>query len=131
MNLILSLTLLSNALISLQTTIPLTIAPVSPIFEPRQEILSEVDIFLSKLEICESNGTDVKVLDTNGKYSYSYFQFQEETFNHFGELYKLPHNDIYSRDQQYAIARKMIENGLWRHWYNCSKKIGNIPLSSP
>ncbi len=90
-----------------------------------------VDTYLTKLEQCESGGKDITILDTNKKYSYAYFQFQRQTFDHFGKVYNLSHSDIHSRDQQYAIARAMIENGLWKNWYNCGKSVGLDTYTPP
>ncbi len=91
--------------------------------------VSPLDVWMTKLELCESGGQDVRVLDTNNKYSYGYFQFQMDTFNRFGLLYHLDHSDIHSRPQQYAIAKAMVSDGLWKHWYNCGKKIGLPPVT--
>lgn len=44
------------------------------------------------------------------------FQFKKKTFDYFGELYKLPHNDIYSRAQQTQIARRMLLDKITSHW---------------
>lgn len=88
---------------------------------------STIDTWLDRLEGCESEHRDVTVMDTNGKYSYGWLQFQQSTFDTYGKIYFLPHSNIHSRDQQYAIAEKMIADGLWRHWYNCTIKIG-LPL---
>ena len=79
---------------------------------------------MPKLEYCESQDRDITILDTNGKYSYAWFMFQRATFDNYGKLYDLPHDDIHSYSQQYAIAEKMLENGGWRNWLHCAEKIG-------
>lgn len=82
---------------------------------------------LDLLSFCESGQKEqIKVLDTNGKYSYGLLMFQRGTFDFFGEKYGLQHDDIYSRKQQLEIAKRMIEDGLIYHWRNCAKKQGLI-----
>lgn len=47
--------------------------------------------------------------------------FQRDTFNRYGEKYNVPHDNIYSDDQQEMIALHMLNDGLWKNWYTCSK----------
>ena len=82
-----------------------------------------VDQQLIALEQCESGGKDITILDTNNRYSHGWFQFQTATFNKYGELYNLPHDNIHSRVEQYEIAKAIIFDGGWRNWYNCGKTI--------
>lgn len=82
-----------------------------------------IDKSLNALEMCESGGRDVTVLDTNKKYSIGYFQFQQATFDKYGELYSTPHDNIHSRVQQYELTKEIILHGGWRNWYNCGKSI--------
>lgn len=49
--------------------------------------------------------------------------FQKATFNAYGKLYELPHDNIYSDDQQKAIATAMLNDGLWKKWLNCGRKV--------
>ena|SRR6185437_7948932 len=87
-------------------------------------------IYISALEQCESKGrTDIKILDTNGRYSYGILQFQMATFNKYGEKYNLPHDNIYSKEQQELIALYMLNDGLWRQWYTCAKPL--VWVTSP
>ena len=91
----------------------------------------DVWVALDRLILCESSGKRlIKVLDKNSRYSYSSLMFQRETFDSFGEKYGLPHNDIYSRGEQIAIAKRMLEepNG-WKNWYRCSVKNGVDKMS--
>lgn len=86
---------------------------------------SGIDEAIDKLAQCESQQTpDLRIIDTNGKYSTGWLMFQDATFEYFGEKYDLPHDDIWNPEQQIAIAQKMIENGYWYHWRICGKKIG-------
>ena len=80
------------------------------------------------LEQCESHGNEhATVFDTNKRYSRGILQFQDATFNYYGEKYGLPHDDIYSKDQQELIALYMLNQGLDNQWKNCTKKLGHYP----
>ena len=85
---------------------------------------------LERLAQCESrSSTTVKIIDTNGKYSYSLFQFQEGTFIQQNRIYGiLPEleadefeNVIYDPLIQIRLAQKMLDDGKWTNWYNCLK----------
>ena len=90
-----------------------------------ENVEDQLDILIGKLATCESGQIpDMKVLDSNNKFSYGWLQFQKATFDGFGEQYGLPHDDILSPAQQIPIAKKMIENGLWFHWKICGEKVG-------
>lgn len=106
--------------------------------EPVKTELSTSQVeWLAKLEMCESSGsTTIRILDTNKKFSTGSYQFQDQTFLENGKRYGLIATStekaeplIYSRELQTQIAHKMLlENEGWRHWTNCSKKIGkNYP----
>lgn len=92
-------------------------------------------MWLHSLEWCESSGrTDIRILDTNDKYSYGALQFQFETFKGFGKGYGIiPESFTDSQvlsiikdiDTQEAIAHQMLLRGLSGHWLNCSNKIGS------
>lgn len=41
----------------------------------------------------------------------------------YGKKYGLPHDDISSDEQQAMIALYMLNDGLHRHWFHCSKKV--------
>jgi len=121
--------ILLSSLINLQTayaeSVPTTY--IAPIVQPQasQPLTGDVSSFMPKLEYCESQDINQPPkIDTDGEYSTGYFQFHTTTFNNYGAYYKLPHDDITSYDEQYAITKAMLEHGLWRQWYNCSKKIG-------
>lgn len=94
-----------------------------------------LDYFLDKLEMCESSGDPtVIVLDTNGLNSRGAYQFQFRTAKHFmgkyGMLDGLEDEDIinliHNREFARGLAKKIIttEKEGWRHWFNCSRKIG-------
>ena len=123
MEIILALAFISASLLNVQQQLQALQASQTT----QVPISKQIDDWLIKLETCESRGKDITILDTNNRYSYGWFQFQRQTFNHYGDLYGLPHDNIHSFDQQFAIAHKMIENGLQNQWYNCTKSIGNPP----
>ena len=79
---------------------------------------------LELLSQCESSGRQYAInsKEIHGS-SYGILQFRLETFNHFGKRYGLPHTDIFSKEQQFAIAKAMIEDGRGNHWA-CWRKLG-------
>lgn len=92
-----------------------------------------LDSWIKKLVYLESEGkNNIKVLDSNGLYSFGCLQFQMGTFRGFGLKYGLISGDddlysvIYDCSLQKQIAKKMIEDnpGNWRHWYNSVKTKG-------
>jgi hypothetical protein len=100
------------------------------------EEASALDIWLEKLAQKESEGRErIKILDTNGKYSYGCLQFQEWTFKSYGQKYgvlKDPsswENKIYDCNVQKQLAKKMIQNEyvLWQSWYT-SVMVRNLGL---
>ena len=145
-----SLATLSILLLQLQTTLAKTAPTGEVIFEtpsitqtaqnlPTAQFYAEnrADSSpISKLAECESgNRWDIRILDTNGKYSYSGLQFQSRTFWSYGKKYGVFAEDtteaqalkfIYSPASQIQIAEKMLADGLWFHWRNCFAK-KNLP----
>lgn len=100
------------------------------------------ELWLASLEYCESQGrSDLRIIDTNGYYSYGAFQFQMGTFIGFGKQYGVLDKDmtyeeargvnkdgpIYDQQIQKEIVVHMVEDGLDYHWYNCTKKFGHYP----
>lgn len=72
---------------------------------------------------------DFCIMDSNGKRSCGMLQFQDDTFRWMGELFNLPHDDIFSYEQArdlYIAARRagIVHN----HWKTCYKKLGLSPL---
>ncbi len=84
---------------------------------------------------CESMGsTTVRVLDTNGKYSYGFLQFQMATWLGYGKQFGATKENIYDAELQKKVARYMLDNpketGGWKNWYNCTtQKIGPYPTA--
>lgn len=99
------------------------------------------DLWLASLEWCESRGNpNVKVLDSNDKYSYGAFQFQMQTFLWQGKKHGLVATSttekqgktlIYDYGLQRQLVAIMVSNGLEYHWKNCTRKIGPYPKDLP
>jgi len=105
--------------------IPQVVVNPQPIITHRQ------DLFLGLLEWCESGGRpNIKILDSNNKYSYGSFMFQMDTWLKYGKQYQLIPNDIspaqaekdiFDYETQKKIANRMLIDKLgdnWRHCYN-------------
>ena len=87
-------------------------------------ILAKID----RLAECESsNRWNIKVLDTNNRYSYGGLQFQKETFLRANRKYKvLPdledgefENAIYDEWTQRELAYHILEDGGSSNWKIC------------
>lgn len=89
--------------------------------------VSPVDIFLDKLAECESGGNP-KALNPHdyGSRSVGLYQFKDGTFAAYSKAYKLNNvpADIWNPEKQKELARLMLLDGGWKHWKNCSVKIG-------
>ena len=125
------------------TPSPTPYIPVMEVVEPAREVVAEKEVepnleqeaWLAKLEQCESGGrTTVKVLDTNGKYSYGRYQFQAQTWLSYGKQYGLVASStnqveplIFDGELQKQIAHKMLADGGRDHWFNCSRPLGKYP----
>lgn len=68
---------------------------------------AEWNVLLTALSTVESNGrTNIRVLDTNGKYSYGCLQIQDLYLADSGLGYKL--EDLYSKDISFAVAKAYL-----------------------
>ena len=83
---------------------------------------------IDSLVACESGGRwNIRVLDTNGRYSYSGLQFQLDTFIRYNKVYKvLPDmedgealNAIYDEWTQRELAYHILKDGGHYNWRNC------------
>lgn len=94
------------------------------------QISAKQDIYLAKIVECESGGNEtIKVVDSNGYYSYGAFQFQKGTFLSQSDLYSLGYTDkdIFDYRKQKYLAHLMLKDGGEGHWYNCTKNLGKYP----
>ena len=92
-------------------------------------ITSQQRVWLNKLEQCESNvDKDMKIIDSNNRYSYGILQFQMETFLREGKKYGLVDSKItmvkaekliFNVELQEKLADKMLTDGGESNWYNC------------
>lgn len=90
---------------------------------------SPLDLWIEKLAYAESSGQEnIRILDSNNRYSYGCLQFQELTFKSFSERYHL-FGDLMDCQLQKQIAKRMIQEDPenWRHWYNSVKLLGPPP----
>lgn len=134
--LVLALTLLQTTLAAPIPTNEVAQQP-APIIEAAQTPVESREYHpkIELLAMCEStNRPNIRIVDTNGYYSYGALQFQLGTFISYGKKYGILEKDItqdeartliFRADLQRAIATEMLkEVGGWRHWTNCAKKIG-------
>lgn len=92
------------------------------------------EIWIDALSKCENvtASTTLRILDTNNKYSHGLFMFQMGTWLHYGKEFGATKENIYDPDLQRIVAREMLDNGGYTHWWNCSKykvipKLGEYP----
>lgn len=102
---------------------------------------SHLDAWINGLIQKESSGqTNIKILDTNNRYSYGCLQFQMPTFIAYGKRYGFISGTeanleslIMSCSLQKAIAKKMIldDSDNWRHWYHSvyTRGLGLPPIN--
>lgn len=91
--------------------------------------------WIDALADCEStSSTTIKILDTNGYYSYGLLMFQQSTWLSYGKKFGATKENIFDGELQRKVARSMLDAGGQDHWYNCNKKlelkIGKYPLDS-
>ncbi len=117
------------------------IVEISPVEARAQEIKREVkqstlslENWIIKLEEKESGRrADIKILDVNGRYSYSCLQFQKSTLKtyalKFGLRSEITEKDMFDCSLQKQVAMAMIRDdyGNWRHWENSVLAIGLPP----
>jgi hypothetical protein len=92
-------------------------------------------VWIDGLADCESqSSTTIKILDTNGYYSYGLLMFQQKTWLSYGKKFGATKENIFDEELQRIVARSMLDNNGSGHWFNCNKKlelkIGKYPLDS-
>ena len=100
----------------------------------KAKVEEDKNTILECLSYLESNhNSNLKVLDSNNKYSYGAFQFQISTLtdefpeSSNAERIAIAKDYIHSKE----VAKRMIfEEGKWAKWYNSFKKMenGRCPL---
>ena len=112
-----------------------------PVQSPVEVLRSNYEVsfeeWIDQLAEAESgNDPELKILDTNRKYSYGCLQFQLSTFRQYSREYSLfkdsavnLRKEIYNCESQRKLAALMIRDDYenWRHWRNTVKKIGKPP----
>jgi len=84
---------------------------------------SSKEIWISKLAECESMGsTTIKVLDTNGYFSYGKYQWQMASWLNY-RIQGATKENILDEKMQDKITRYALDQGKWEMWYNCGKII--------
>lgn len=116
--------MLASWLISILLTAPSPVlSPLIPIAHAEE---NKQTLWIEKLIACESMGsTTIRVLDTNGKYSYGLFQFQLSTWLSYGKEFGATKENIYNGELQRRVAKSMLDAGGWRHWYHCSRRVSS------
>lgn len=123
--------LFSPAVGNVNATIPMPLIST----ETHKTERSETPKIIKDLIQCESGGKNIKIVDTNGYYSYGILQYQLATFRKYGEKYGLIEKGltnkelrilIMDKNLQIRLTEKILEepNG-WTHWLNCWNKIQN------
>lgn len=111
-------------------------ATSTPVVVKEVDILSKNQrVWIGALEYCESRGrSDIKILDSNDRYSYGILQFQMDTFLRYGKKYGIiatstteleAEKMIYDPDLQEKVAHRILLDGGEKNWNNCYKKYLN------
>ena len=76
------------------------------------------------LALCESSERPrVRVVDSNGYYSYGRLQFQLGTWKAYGAKFGASRANIYDGALQEKVAISMLDKGENYHWRTCSKRV--------
>ena len=88
----------------------------------------DLNLIIPKLIVCESGGRSVKVIDSNGYYSYGILQYQKRTWELFSKESGITGNPMVPAD---AIRMTIwaVQNGKIGHWRNCARKLGFLGLA--
>lgn len=109
-----ALLMMSNTNLSV-LTVPITLY-ADPIEEHKTA-------WVEALHQCENPDNIPWIWDTNGLRSYGAFMFQKSTWISYGKNFGATMENIDDDKLQAKVVRSMLDKGLWRHWYNCSKEI--------
>jgi hypothetical protein len=89
-----------------------------------------INKLLDDLSFCESGHRANIIVWDNGSYSYGEFMFKLPTIKMYSIRYEMLPGDLedadyinWALDGQYSrkLAKRIIEDGGWRNWYNCLK----------
>ena len=70
---------------------------------------------VAQLIRCESGGRNVKIVDSNGYYSYGILQIQSSTWNWWSEMAGIKGNPMIPQDA-IKVANWAVANGYGPHW---------------
>jgi len=138
-SLILTLSLLSSALTSLQVTLTEIkvaeargIALEAPVV-PQDSREDKIREYIAKLRKCESGGKDTALnpKDTDGTESIGRFQFKTATFYGFAKQYNIKVTSVWNGDEQEQILRRMIDDPKVKfrgQFPACTRMIGLPPM---
>ncbi len=87
----------------------------------KRAVVQRTSAIIEKLIQCESGGKNVKIIDSNGYYSYGILQFQKATWDGWSEQSGIE-GDPMVREDAIRMAEWAIKNGLLSHW-SCARKI--------
>ena len=108
---------------------------------PAKEITHQQDLWIGRLEWCESSGDNeaINKIDLDGTPSYYAFQFKPSTFKYYAIKYKILSDDLEDEDYfnwmgDYEKQRKVVEkmvNDPGIDWYqqfpDCTRRLGLPP----
>lgn len=99
---------------------------VSPVFSVpiHYEEPDPKEIWMDALAQCESHGsTTVRVWDVNDRWSVGKYQYQYATWLTYSKKFGTTKENITDGDLQDLVTRHILDNGGWKNWYNCGKKL--------
>ncbi|MDE1970692.1 MAG: transglycosylase family protein [Patescibacteria group bacterium] len=82
----------------------------------------KINSLIERLISCESGGKNIKVVDSNGYYSYGILQFQKGTWDEWSAQSGITGDPMVPGDA-IRMAHWAIANGLLGHW-SCAHKLG-------
>ncbi|MBI5421324.1 MAG: transglycosylase family protein [Parcubacteria group bacterium] len=86
-----------------------------PVAMAKQAKVQRIDSVIEKLIQCESGGKNVKIIDSNGYYSYGILQFQKATWDGWSRESGIVGDPMVPEDA-IQMARWAIKNGFISHW---------------
>lgn len=78
--------------------------------------------WLDALHQCENPNNIEKVWDVNNQWSYGKYQWQMKSWLNYKKQGATKEN-IGSDEMQDKVTRYVLDNGGWRNWYRCGKKL--------
>ena len=79
-------------------------------------------VWIEALHQCENPHDIPKIVDSNGYYSYGKYMWQMRSWLNYKKQGATKEN-ISDPNTQDKITRYALDNGGWKNWYNCGKKL--------